>query len=131
IQKLAKQEGTNYKDLSLQDYTELITSPVTRLFVARLSSSQIVGMATLVVYRIPYVRKAYLEDIVVDEAFRGQGIGTRLIETVIAEAKRSHASYLDFTSRPRRAEGNSLYQKMGFEKRDSHVYRLLIDYGEV
>jgi ribosomal protein S18 acetylase RimI-like enzyme len=86
-------------------------------------------MILLLVYRIPYVRKAYLDDLVVDKAFRGKGLGTKLIEYVIAYAKSHGAAYLDFTSKPERAEGNRLYKELGFTLRETNVYRKIFDYG--
>lgn len=130
IRTLSKTLGKNYKSLTDDDITEMITSPATTLFVAR-ENGEIVGMITLVLYRIPYVRKAYLDDLVVNEAHRGQGIGSQLIHEAIIQAKRKGAAYVDFTSRPRRYKSNKLYEKLGFTKRETNVYRLALDYAEV
>src|SRR6185436_132613 len=114
IRRLAKFVGNNYKELTDEDVREMITSSVTTILVAK-SEGRIVGMITVVVYRIPYIRKAYLDDLVVDEAYRGQGIGTMLLEEAVTYAKEKGAAYVDFTARPRRAESNGLYEKMGFK----------------
>lgn len=132
VRSLAQQEGRNYKDLSNDDLKEIIDSSSTYLYIAKeVVSDKIVGMVTLVLYRIPYVRKASMEDLVVDESYRGRGIGTMLIEKVLKEAGRKGAAYIDFTSRPRREGENSMYEKLGFQKRETNIYRHIFDYGEV
>jgi len=132
IRELAQMIGENHKELTDDDLKEIISSKMTTLFIAVDSkSSKIVGMATLIVFRIPYVRKAYFDDLVIDETYRGKGIASALIKEVIDTATRKKAAYLDFTSRPRREESNNLYEKFGFKKRDSNVYRHIIDYGEL
>lgn len=57
-----------------------------------------------------------LEDVFVDETLRGQGIGTELINSVIAEAKKIGCYKLVATSRYERTAVHSLYEKLGFEK---------------
>jgi ribosomal protein S18 acetylase RimI-like enzyme len=88
-------------------------------------------MVTVLIFRIPYVKKAYLDDLIVDEAFRGHGLGSKLLQKAISLAKEKDAAYVDFTSRPRRIAGNTLYEKLGFKKRDTNVYRLILSYEEV
>jgi len=132
IKHLAQQEGKNYRELSDNDLKEIIESPVTHLFIVEDSLSQkIVGMVTLLICRIPYVRKATMEDLVIDKFYRGRGLGTLLIGKVIKEAEEKGAAYLDFTSRPRRVDGNSMYEKLGFQKRKTNVYRHIFEYGEI
>ena len=58
---------------------------------------------------------------------RGEGIGEQLTEAAIAEARRRGARTIDLTSRPSREAANALYQKMGFELRETNVYRLVVD----
>ena len=130
IKKLAQKIGDNYKELTSDDLSEMISSPNITLLVAK-NGETIVGMITVVVYRIPYVKKAYLDDLVVDETHRGLGIAKQLMTYAMNLAKEKGAAYVDLTARPRRAEGNSLYETLGFKKRDTNVYRLVFDYGEV
>lgn len=132
IRNLAQQEGKNYKELTESDAKEMLAYTHMHIFVARDTlTSKIVGMGALVIHRIPYVKKATVEDVVVDKDFRGRGIGTELINTLTAKAKELGAAYVDFTARPRREDSNSLYEKLGFVKRETNVYRHIVDYGEV
>lgn len=122
IRSLTAQLDKDYQPLSDDDIKAMINSKNCFLFVARFQN-KIVGMATLIVYRIPYIKKAILEDVVVDEKFRRQGIGTKLIETAIFKAKKAGAFFIDFTSRPNREEANRLYNKLGFKLRETNAYR--------
>lgn len=131
IRNLAQQEGKNYKELTDDDLKDMLQSQNTHLLIAKNDEGKIVGMITVLVFRIPYVRKSTIEDLVVDGNSRGQGIGTMLMTEAVHIAKKNKAHYVDFTSRPRRDDSNSLYEKLGFEKRDTNVYRHVFDYGEV
>lgn len=131
IRRLAQKLGSNFKPLDDNEFKNMLKSPTTFLFVARSSGNQaIIGMITLVIYRIPYVKKAHLDDLIVDESHRGEGLGSQLLEKALSFAEESGASYVDFTSRPERVEGNKLYEKFGFKKRDTNVYRLNYDYAK-
>lgn len=93
------------------------------LLVARLEG-EIVGALTLVVFPIPTGTRAWIEDVVVDAAARGQGVGAVLTREAVRLARANGARTVDLTSRPSRAAANRLYERLGFELRDSKVYRL-------
>jgi ribosomal protein S18 acetylase RimI-like enzyme len=92
------------------------------MFVARVEG-KIVGSLTLVLYRIPTGLKAWIEDVVVDEAARGHGVGEALNLAALEEARRHGVKAVSLTSRPSRAAANRLYQRIGFSARDTNVYR--------
>ena len=92
------------------------------VFVARVDGV-IAGSLTLVMYRIATGLKAWIEDVVVDEAARGQGVGEALNYAAIEEARRHGAKAVSLTSRPSREAANRLYQRIGFSARDTNVYR--------
>jgi len=92
------------------------------VFIARVDG-QIVGSLTLVMYRIATGLKAWIEDVVVDEAARGHGVGEALNLAALDEARRRGAKAVSLTSRPSREAANRLYQRMGFRARDTNVYR--------
>ena len=131
LRELTTTIGKNYKPLTDDDLTEICKSPTTILLIAReAEGKKIVGMITLAIYRIPYVKKAYLDDLAVDETYRGLGIGSTLLNKAIALAKEKRAAYVDFTARPTREKSNKLYDKLGFAKRETNVYRLTLDHAE-
>ena len=125
LNKLLKQLDEVANPLTKMDIENMIVSPANRLFVARkLDNKEIIGMLTLIVFRIPFAKKGLLEDVVVDKTYRGKGVGTKLITTAINKAREEGVSYLDFTSRPTRVEANRLYGRLGFEKRNTNAFRL-------
>lgn len=104
---------------------EIIKASSNYFLVARESvSHKIVGMLTVVVYRIPVWKKGWIEDLVVDKEYRGKGIATKLINYAIEYARTNGISSLNLTSRPERENANKLYGKLGFKKRDTNVYRI-------
>jgi ribosomal protein S18 acetylase RimI-like enzyme len=92
------------------------------VFIARVDGV-IVGSLTLVLYRIATGLKAWIEDVVVDEAARGHGVGEALNMAALDEARRHGAKAVSLTSRPSREAANRLYQRIGFSARETNVYR--------
>jgi ribosomal protein S18 acetylase RimI-like enzyme len=103
---------------------DIVSSPATDLFIAIDDGGTIIGTATLVTFRIPTGARAWIEDVVVDEAGRGQGVGTALTEAMVERAQELGCRTVDLTSRPSRASANRMYQRAGFAARDTNVYRL-------
>ena len=81
----------------------------------------ILGMLSLVTFEIPTGVRAWVEDVVVDEAARGQGAGFALVEAAVEHAKKVGARTVDLTSRPSREAANRLYQRAGFQLRETNV----------
>jgi ribosomal protein S18 acetylase RimI-like enzyme len=98
------------------------------LLVAR-SGGVIVGTLTLVMFPLPTGLRAWIEDVVVDEAARGQGAGEALSLAAVGLARDAGARTVDLTSRPSRAAAGRLYERIGFTQRDSRVYRYALDAG--
>jgi ribosomal protein S18 acetylase RimI-like enzyme len=103
---------------------EVVASPATDLFIALSDDGTIVGMSTLAVFRIPTGLRAWIEDVVVDEAAGRRGIGTALTQAMLDRARERGCITVDLTSRPSREAANNLYLKAGFTPRDTNVYRL-------
>lgn len=105
-----------------EELAEIVDSPTSVLFVARLADD-VVGSLTLAFYRIPTGLKAWIEDVVVDDAARGRGVGDALNRAAIDEARRRGAKHVSLTSRPSRGSANRLYQRLGFEPYPTNLYR--------
>ena len=103
---------------------ELVAGPSTRLLVARDDGGRIAGTLTLVFVRIPTGVGSWIEDVVVDEAARGQGLGEALTREAVRLAELGGARSVNLTSRPDREAANRLYRRIGFELRETNVYRL-------
>lgn len=106
-----------------EELQEMVNSDASILFLARDDDGQIVGTLTLVVFRIPTGLRAWIEDVVVDEAARGRGIGEALTRAALDHAARLGVKTVDLTSRPSREAANRLYQKIGFVRRETNLYR--------
>ena len=102
---------------------EMVNSPASVLFVARDESGRIVGSLTLALFRVPTGVRAWIEDVVVDQTERGSGTGSALVVAAIERAGKAGARTVDLTSRPDREAANRLYQRLGFVRRETNVYR--------
>ena len=102
---------------------EMVASPATVVLVARDGGGEIVGSLTLALFRIPTGLRAWIEDVVVDEGARGGGVGEALTRAALERAAAAGARSVDLTSRPSREAANRLYRRLGFERRDTNVYR--------
>jgi ribosomal protein S18 acetylase RimI-like enzyme len=93
------------------------------LLIARDSDGSILGSMTLILFPIPTGLRGWIEDVVVDEAARGKGVGELLNRHALDIANQRGAKTVDLTSRPSRVAANKLYQKLGFVERETNVYR--------
>jgi len=110
--------------IALDRLQALAASECTRLYLAK-EGDHIHGMLSLVVFGIPTGTKGWVEDVVVDDGARGKGVGKSLMRHAIEQAQQLGAKAVDLTSRPSREAANKLYQSLGFETRETNVYRYL------
>ena len=122
IARLLPQLSRSAPPPTAEQLEDIATSPASHLLLARVDD-EIVGALTLVVFRIPTGMRAWIEDVVVDEAARGQGIGEALNREALRLAKERGAITVDLTSRPSREAANRMYQRLGFNQRETNVYR--------
>lgn len=113
--------------ITLEGLQKILNSPDTYLYLAKSKEDgKIAGTLTLVIYSTPSATRGYIEDVVVDEKFRGLKIGEKLMQKGIDKAKELGLLYIGLTSKPERVAANHLYKKLGFVKRDTNVYRLIL-----
>ena len=109
--------------LTRDELNSLLASDASTLMTARdESTGQIIGMLTLIVYRVPTGIRARIEDVVVDESMRGRGIAVELVQRALEIAREKGADGVALTSNPKREAANRLYQKVGFKKWETNVY---------
>lgn len=108
---------------SSDDIQKLLDSP-SILIVARTTSldGSIIGAGTLGVFRTPSGMHAHVEDVIVDEGYRGQGVGEALVSELLELARQMDLKGVSLTCNPSRVPANRLYQKMGFKKWDTNTY---------
>lgn len=126
MRRLLPQLSPGRMPSGLAELMEIVATSGTSLLVARDGSGRIVGSLTLVLYRIPSGLFARIEDVVVDEAVRGQGLGEALTREAIRLAQLAGAPAVSLNSRPEREAANRLYIRLGFERRATNVYRLTL-----
>jgi ribosomal protein S18 acetylase RimI-like enzyme len=123
INQLLPQLSLNAQGISMDRLLELVESDNTIIFLGTHKDGQILGMLSLIVMKIPTGNKAWIEDVVVDSKARGQGLGKALMNHALEEAKKREVKSIDLTSRPTREAANLLYQSLGYQKRETNVYR--------
>lgn len=123
VQRLTKALGSDTTHLTEAYFKEMLASDSNYLFFLS-SEKDIAGMLTVGIYKSPTGTKAWIEDVVVEEIYRGKGFGKQLVEHAISFSKSLGADSLMLTSRPVRIAANKLYQSLGFEMRETNVYKM-------
>ncbi|PZG21203.1 GNAT family N-acetyltransferase [Nonomuraea aridisoli] len=124
--RLLPQLSTTAKALDQEAVARLLAFASNTVLVARVRG-EIVGTLTLVTFPLPSGLRARVEDVVVDERARGRGVAAALTGRALALAREAGARTVDLTSRPSRHAANRLYERAGFRRRDSVVYRFVLD----
>lgn len=132
-QRLVPQLTHNNPPPSRQELRLLVSSPSAILLQALHPDfeEEIIGLVTLILYRVPRGLRVYIEDLVVDEKARGRRIGEALMHACVERAAREGASQVMLTCNPARLAANRLYKRMGFTVRKTNVYRYIINKADV
>ena len=105
----------------------LVADPAVTLVLAR-DGGRIVGTATVIVYTTPYWIKARLDEVVVDAGARGKGVGEAIVRRCLELGRRIGAQVAELQSGRGevRAAANGLYKRIGFQVRDSDIFRITL-----
>ena len=120
---------SNGEPISEVTLRAIIESPDSEQFVARLEG-RVVGSAVLNTITGDLGRNAWLADFVTDSEVRGQGIGDKIWQDMIAWCQEKGLKVLDFTSGIERTDEHSFYIAHGAQQRQSIAYRMEIPEGE-
>lgn len=123
ISLLLKQLSSQEFIFTERELAALVNDPSSTLFLL-FAEDKIAGMLTLGTYLSPTGRKAWIEDVVVDSAYRGKGYGKMLVEHAIEYARTLSPCTLMLTSNPARIAANELYRASGFEQKITNVYKM-------
>lgn len=123
INRLIAQLSTSSHTFTEAELNSLIASPQSHLYALEYDE-KIIGMVTLCIYQCPTGRKAWIEDVVVDQNHRGKGYGKLMVRKAMEECQNRGNVTLMLTSRPSRIVANQLYQSLGFEKRETNFYKM-------
>lgn len=124
LQRLIPQLGAHKVPPDLDELESLLSSGGSTLLAASdpVQGGEILGILCLTVYRVPTGVRSIIEDVVVDERARRQGVGEALVRRALDLAREAGASGVSLTSNPQRQAANRLYQSMGFELRKTNSY---------
>ncbi len=115
----------NVYPITKEQVEEILSDKNSHLFFAVNDTGAYSGMITVGLYCSPTGKKAWIEDVVVDEKYRGEGVGKNLTNFAIQFAKEQQADVVMLTSKPARISANNLYKKVGFEQKETNVYRMM------
>ena len=107
------------------DLAEVIAAGTTVL--CAMESDRVLGTASMSQYRVMSGYKAWIEDVVVHQDARGQGLGRQLIEELVRIAREQGNSQVLLFTEDFREAAIALYEKLGFEQKESRIYRLRLD----
>lgn len=124
FQRLVPQLTRNNPPPTREELSALANDSASTLMVARNGEGEIIGALTLSVYRVPTGIRAIIEDVIVDESARGQGVGEELLRRAIDLARKKGAGNISLTSNPLREAANRLYLRVGFKKRETNAYQI-------
>jgi len=120
--RLLPQLSASAAPLDQESLGAIVDAPTNTMLIAR-TGGVINGALTLVMFPIPTGLRAWIEDVVVDQSARGQGVGEALSLEALRLAQAAGARTVELTSRPAREAAGRLYQRIGFKERESRVYR--------
>ena len=101
---------------------QIIKDPGTTLIVAR-EGDDIVGMLSLHTFRATTGIHAWIQDLVVDQAAKGRNVSEILTKEAVKVAIQRGAHTAELRSQPSRTGASKLYERLGFERREAHLYR--------
>ena len=126
FQRLVPQMTQNNPPPTREELAALIQEPSSTLLLVRSDDGQIIGALTLAVYRVPTGVRSIIEDVIVDMSARRQGVGEALMQAAIRIAREKGAQKIALSSNPMRVAANNLYVKLGFQKRETNAYLLML-----
>ena len=116
-------DPTTYRAISISALKKIVGEKSMIVLVA-LDNKHIIGIGMLQLVNKFRGRYAYVEDMMVDENYRGKGIGTTITKKLIELARKKAVTTIELSTRPSRVAANKLYQKLGFQQKETNVYRL-------
>ena len=125
INVLLGQLTLNYKILSLEDISKIISSGSSILIVSK-HDNKICAIVCLSILKTLTSKKCQIEDLVVNSNYRNKGIASRLIDYCINYCLENNIKYIDLTSNPKRIAANNLYKKKNFLIRETNIYRYTV-----
>lgn len=125
INRLIPQLSETAKPIAHARLLDMVQNRSMTALVAR-DGRELVGFGAIVIYNVPTEKRAWIEEVMVDEKYRGQGLGEKLSLQLIEIAKKERVNRIYLSSGPKRIAARKLYEKLGFEKKDTNVFKLTL-----
>jgi GNAT superfamily N-acetyltransferase len=125
LERLLPQLNSQLPIPTMERLRAIVADPAVSLLVAR-EGEQIIGTTTVIVYTTPFWIKARLDEVVVDEAARGKGVGEALVKASLDLARNKGVEVVELQSGLQREAAQRLYVRMGFKLRETNVYRIVL-----
>jgi GNAT superfamily N-acetyltransferase len=125
LERLLPQLNSQLPIPTMERLRAIVADPAVSLLLAR-DDGQIVGTTTVIVYTTPFWIKARLDEVVVDEAARAKGVGEALVKASLELARKKGVEVVELQSGLQREAAQRLYVRMGFELRETNVYRIVL-----
>jgi GNAT superfamily N-acetyltransferase len=125
LERLLPQLNSQLPIPTVERLRAIVADPAVSLLVAR-EGEQIIGTTTVIVYTTPFWIKARLDEVVVDEAARGKGVGEALVKASLDLARNKGVEVVELQSGLQREAAQRLYVRMGFKLRETNVYRVVL-----
>jgi ribosomal protein S18 acetylase RimI-like enzyme len=122
--QLTKQLSPEQMELDESSFRAILDSENSHLLLMRDTYENIIGMLTIGVYRSPTGYKAWIEDVVIDDAYRGHGYGKILVKNAIDFIRNLDVDTILLTSNSSRIIANKLYQALNFSLYKTNVYKM-------
>ena len=118
--RLSSQLNSSNQVTVSREYLETITENPDNywLMARRESDARFIGMASLFIMRLPTNVRSFLENIVVDEDSRGQGVGIALSMRAFEIADSQNVNTLRAQAGTQNGVSRSMLQKAGFKIED-------------
>ena len=121
VSELYKQLNSNIEQRSLQ---QILKNENNVIMTVCRDQNKIIGIALLATYKVISGHRGMVEDVVVDTSHRGKGIGRKLMEKLLEEAKNRNLNEILLFTGHHRLPAINLYKSLGFTLRESGLYNL-------
>ena len=122
---LLPQQTLGARHPTAEQLAAVVEVPTNTLLIARDDRGAIVGTLTLMLLLTPGATFGFVEDVVVDVAARGRGIGEALVRECLRLAAEQGAERIELHSGNHRQAAIRLYQRVGFKKFETNVWRFV------
>jgi ribosomal protein S18 acetylase RimI-like enzyme len=125
--RLLPQQSPGARHPTAEQLRAVAEAPGNSLLIARDDRNTIVGTLTLLILLTPGATFGFVEDVVVDATARRQGIGEALVRECLRLAAEQGASRVELHSGNHRPDAIRLYQRVGFTRFETNVWRFVHD----